>query len=120
MRSRLFQCGCIMPRRAMAPPNLGGQPAHARITERLRTETIHWQKGVGEDENGLLLAVRVEIGPEQQFQTVRDWLRYAVSRFRAADLSYGHGTTNAVDEAAYLILHTLHLPIDQLEPWLDA
>jgi ribosomal protein L3 glutamine methyltransferase len=104
----------------MAPPNLGGQPAHARITERLRTETIHWQKGVGEDENGLLLAVRVEIGPEQQFQTVRDWLRYAVSRFRAADLSYGHGTTNAVDEAAYLILHTLHLPIDQLEPWLDA
>src|SRR5262245_55412069 len=49
-----------------------------------------------------------------------DWLRYAVSQFRAADLSYGHGTTNAVDEAAYLILHTLHLPIDQLEPWLDA
>src|SRR5262245_51706476 len=49
-----------------------------------------------------------------------DWLRYAVSQFRAADLSYGHGTSNAVDEAAYLILHTLHLPIDQLEPWLDA
>jgi ribosomal protein L3 glutamine methyltransferase len=64
--------------------------------------------------------VSVEIGPDQQFKTVRDWLRYAVSRFRAADLSYGHGTTNAVDEAAYLILHTLHLPIDQLEPWLDA
>jgi ribosomal protein L3 glutamine methyltransferase len=62
----------------------------------------------------------VEIEPDQQFKTVRDWLRYAVSRFRAADLSYGHGTTNAVDEAAYLILHTLHLPIDQLEPWLDA
>jgi ribosomal protein L3 glutamine methyltransferase len=51
---------------------------------------------------------------------VRDWLRYAVSRFRAAGLSYGHGTSNALDEAAYLILHTLHLPIDQLEPWLDA
>jgi ribosomal protein L3 glutamine methyltransferase len=66
------------------------------------------------------LTVRVESGPDQQFKTVRDWLRYAVSRFRAADLSYGHGTTNAVDEAAYLILHTLHLPIDQLEPWLDA
>ncbi|HEU0062803.1 MAG TPA: 50S ribosomal protein L3 N(5)-glutamine methyltransferase [Hyphomicrobiaceae bacterium] len=62
----------------------------------------------------------MEIGPDRQFKTVRDWLRYAVSRFRAADLSYGHGTTNAVDEAAYLILHTLHLPIDQLEPWLDA
>lgn len=62
----------------------------------------------------------MELGADQQFETVRDWLRYAVSRFRAADLCYGHGTSNAVDEAAYLILHTLHLPIDQLEPWLDA
>ena len=52
--------------------------------------------------------------------TVRDWLRYAVSRFQAAGLVYGHGTTSALDEAAFLILHTLHLPIDQLEPWLDA
>jgi len=61
----------------------------------------------------------VEIS-DQQFSTVRDWLRYAVSRFRAAGLAFGHGTSNAIDEAAYLILHTLHLPIDQLEPWLDA
>ncbi len=52
--------------------------------------------------------------------TVRDWLRYAVSRFSAAGLVYGHGTATALDEAAYLILHTLHLPIDQLDPWLDA
>ncbi len=52
--------------------------------------------------------------------TVRDWLRYAVSRFNGAGLAYGHGTTNAHDEAAYLILHSLHLPIDRLEPYLDA
>ncbi|MBO0741630.1 MAG: 50S ribosomal protein L3 N(5)-glutamine methyltransferase [Hyphomicrobiaceae bacterium] len=52
--------------------------------------------------------------------TVRDWLRYAVSRFNAEQLIYGHGTANALDEAAYLILHTLHLPIDQLDPWLEA
>jgi ribosomal protein L3 glutamine methyltransferase len=57
---------------------------------------------------------------EDELATVRDWLRYAVSRFRAAGLSYGHGTGNALDEAAFLILHTLHLPIDQLDPWLDA
>ncbi len=63
---------------------------------------------------------RANLRPDQQLRTVRDWLRYAVSRFRAAGLSYGHGTNNALDEAAYLILHTLHLPIDQLEPWLDA
>ncbi|MCX7673490.1 MAG: 50S ribosomal protein L3 N(5)-glutamine methyltransferase [Thiobacillaceae bacterium] len=52
--------------------------------------------------------------------TVRDWLRYAVSRFNGAHLAFGHGTDNAHDEAAYLILHTLHLPIDRLEPYLDA
>lgn len=52
--------------------------------------------------------------------TVRDWLRYALSRFNAAGLVYGHGTDNAADEAAFLILRTLHLPPDQLDPWLDA
>lgn len=54
------------------------------------------------------------------FRTVRDCLRFAVSRFNQAQLSFGHGSENAFDEAAYLILHTLHLPLDQLEPFLDA
>ncbi len=58
--------------------------------------------------------------PTTTFSTVRDLLRYAVSRFNAAKLFFGHGTSNALDEAAYLILHTLHLPLDQLEPYLDA
>ena len=53
-------------------------------------------------------------------QTPRDFLRYAVSCFRAAKLSHGHGTTSVVDEAAYLILETLNLPIDDINPWLDA
>ena len=56
----------------------------------------------------------------QELWTVRDWLRYAISRFNHAGLFFGHGTSEAYDEAAYLILHTLHLPIDQLEPFLDA
>ena len=54
------------------------------------------------------------------FSTVRDLLRFAVSRFNQADLSFGHGSANAYDEAAYLILHTLHLPLDTLDPFLDA
>lgn len=58
--------------------------------------------------------------PLDNLVTVRDWLRYAVSRFNAADLFFGHGSNNAFDEAAYLILHTLHLPLDRLEPFLDA
>lgn len=52
--------------------------------------------------------------------TVRDWLRFAVSRFNEAKLFFGHGSDNAFDEAAYLILATLHLPVDRLEPFLDA
>lgn len=52
--------------------------------------------------------------------TVRDYIRYAVSRFNAAKLFFGHGSDNAWDEAVYLTLHTLNLPLDRLEPFLDA
>jgi ribosomal protein L3 glutamine methyltransferase len=56
----------------------------------------------------------------RELRTLRDWLRYAVTRFNSAALVFGHGSTNAYDEAAYLLLHTLHLPLDKLEPFLDA
>jgi ribosomal protein L3 glutamine methyltransferase len=52
--------------------------------------------------------------------TVRDYLRFAVSRFNHAKLFFGHGSNDAYDEAAYLILHTLHLPLGRLDPFLDA
>ena len=51
--------------------------------------------------------------------TLGDIFRFAVQRFRAARLSYGHGTTNAIDEAAFMVLEGLRLPIDRLDPWLD-
>ncbi|MBB2981491.1 50S ribosomal protein L3 N(5)-glutamine methyltransferase [Paraburkholderia tropica] len=54
------------------------------------------------------------------FSTVRDLLRYGVTRFSSAQLSFGHSSSNAYDEAAYLVLHTLHLPLDLLDPFLDA
>lgn len=54
------------------------------------------------------------------FSTIRDLLRYAVTRFNGANLFFGHGSSNAFDEAAYLILHTLRLPLDRLDPFLDA
>jgi len=54
------------------------------------------------------------------FSTPRDLLRYAVTRFNTAKLFFGHGSAEAFDEAAYLILHTLKLPLDKLEPFLDA
>jgi ribosomal protein L3 glutamine methyltransferase len=52
--------------------------------------------------------------------TIRDYLRFAVSRFREAKLAHGHGASNALDEAAFLILETLNLPVDDINPWLDA
>ena len=55
-----------------------------------------------------------------ELDTLRDWLRFAVSRFRLAGVSFGHGSTDAYDEAAYLVLHALHLPLERLEPFLDA
>ena len=57
---------------------------------------------------------------ESQLHTFRDLLRFSVSRFNEAGLFFGHGSSNAYDEAAYLILHTLHLPPDQMETFLDA
>ena len=54
------------------------------------------------------------------FRTVRDAFRHAVSRFSAAGLVYGHGTDNAVDEAAFIVLEGLHLPVDRLDIFLDA
>ncbi|MHC8943183.1 [LSU ribosomal protein L3P]-glutamine N5-methyltransferase [Advenella incenata] len=55
-----------------------------------------------------------------ELKTVRDVIRYAVSRFNDAQLAFGHGSDNAWDEAVYLVLSTLHLPLDTLDPFLDA
>lgn len=55
-----------------------------------------------------------------ELTSIRDWLRYALSTFTRANLVYGHGTDNALDEAAFLIAVALELPIDDIGPWLDA
>ena len=57
---------------------------------------------------------------QNQLFTLRDLMRFAVSRFNEANLFFGHGTDNAWDEAAYLLLHTLHLPLDRLDPFMEA
>src|SRR5690606_36609005 len=54
------------------------------------------------------------------FQTLRDVLRYAVTRFNRGELCFGHGRMTSWDEAVYLMLHALRLPLDRLEPFLDA
>jgi ribosomal protein L3 glutamine methyltransferase len=52
--------------------------------------------------------------------TIRDWLRFTVSRFEESDIFFGHGTDNAYDEAVWLIMSALHLPHDTLHNFLDA
>jgi len=52
--------------------------------------------------------------------TIRDWLRWGVTRFNEAKLFFGHGSDNAFDEVAYLIAHVLGLPLEHLDAFLDA
>lgn len=55
-----------------------------------------------------------------ELSSIRDWLRYAVSQFEDSDVFFGHGTSNAYDEAVWLIFGFLHLPHDTIENFLDA
>ncbi len=56
----------------------------------------------------------------QELHTIRDWLRFAVSRFEESGIVFGHGTQNSFDEAVWLILAALHLPQDTMNNFLDA
>ncbi|MFY9329040.1 MAG: 50S ribosomal protein L3 N(5)-glutamine methyltransferase [Georgfuchsia sp.] len=58
--------------------------------------------------------------PVDNLFNLRDWLRWAVSRFTEARLFFGHGCDNAYDEAVWLVLHALHLPPDRLDFFMDA
>jgi ribosomal protein L3 glutamine methyltransferase len=56
----------------------------------------------------------------KELQTIRDWLRYTVSQFEAYEIFFGHGTDNSYDEAVWLIMTALQLPLDTLNNFLDA
>ncbi len=56
----------------------------------------------------------------QGLESIRDFIRWGASRFNEAGLTYGHGTDNALDEAAWLVLHALHLGHDLPPAYLDA
>lgn len=61
--------------------------------------------------------IRAEIG---ELSTLRDVLRYAVSAYNHAGLHFGHGSASALDEAVFLILDSLDLPIDDFNAFADA
>ncbi|KJZ42133.1 MULTISPECIES: 50S ribosomal protein L3 N(5)-glutamine methyltransferase [Pseudomonas] len=55
-----------------------------------------------------------------RLRTLRDHIRWAVSRFHGEDLFFGHGTDNAWDEARQLVLGALHLPWEIADSYLDC
>lgn len=55
-----------------------------------------------------------------RLQSIRDLIRWGVSRFHGAELFFGHGTDNAWDEARQLVLGGLHLPWDMPADYLDC
>lgn len=56
----------------------------------------------------------------EELLTIRDWLRFTVSRFEEAEIFFGHGTDNSYDEAVWLVMSALHLPLDTVDNFLDA
>jgi len=62
----------------------------------------------------------VSIDAQANLRTLRDVLRFAVTRFNEADLAFGHGQSDAFEEAAFIVLRTLHLPLNRLDFFADA
>jgi ribosomal protein L3 glutamine methyltransferase len=62
----------------------------------------------------------MSIDAQANLRTLRDVLRYAVTRFNEADVYFGHGQIDAYDEAAFIVMRALHLPTERLEVFLSA
>jgi ribosomal protein L3 glutamine methyltransferase len=60
------------------------------------------------------------IDAQANLRTLRDVLRFAVTRFNESDLAFGHGQADAFEEAAFIVLRTLQLPLDRLDFFADA
>ncbi len=52
--------------------------------------------------------------------TIKDYIRWASSRFTETDIFLGQGTASPLDEAAAIVLHTLHQPYNLAETYFDA
>jgi ribosomal protein L3 glutamine methyltransferase len=62
----------------------------------------------------------MNIDAKANLRTIRDALRFAVTSFNEAGLFFGHGQVDAFDEAVFLVLRALSLPVERMEVFLDA
>jgi ribosomal protein L3 glutamine methyltransferase len=60
------------------------------------------------------------IDAQANLRTLRDVLRYAVTRFSESELAFGHGQEDAFEEAAFIVMRTLQLPLQRLDFFADA
>jgi ribosomal protein L3 glutamine methyltransferase len=60
------------------------------------------------------------IDAQANLRTLRDVLRYAVTRFSERPIFYGHGQLDAFDEAAFLVMRAMKLPLERMDIFLDA
>jgi ribosomal protein L3 glutamine methyltransferase len=58
--------------------------------------------------------------PSQYLSTIRDFIRWGASQMNQAGVYCGHGMDNTIDEAAALVLHGLHLPLDLHEAFFQS
>jgi len=56
----------------------------------------------------------------QQLKSAKDVIRWAASQFSEAKLDFGHGMSTPIDEAVYLVLRGLHLPVDTPAVYWDG
>ncbi len=56
----------------------------------------------------------------KNLKTVKDFIRWGASRFSEANLTFGHAMSSALDEAVYLVLNALHLPVDTPSNYWDG
>ncbi len=62
----------------------------------------------------------MNINSSAPLRTVRDFIRYALTRLSESGISYGHGFDNPCDEAGFIVLRLLSIPLDYEEKFLDA
>jgi ribosomal protein L3 glutamine methyltransferase len=62
----------------------------------------------------------MSIDAQANLRTIRDVLRYAVTRMNEGGVFFGHGQVDAVEEALFLVLRSLQLPVERADLFLDA